>query len=413
MFPRTPNCIHLYTIFLIILSVYTTPVTAEVGDVLIRGASKSLTIGSSWELEEGYTITFKDIDRQGENALIELTKNNVKVSGDIMGEGDQFDYKKDIDGKEYTIISVKLTNMHSGSVELGYANQYSEGSYDAESTEQVKSSENIVKLITPSDGTVMDNGRTDRQDSIVWDFDWSDIESASEYQIYVKGKNTENPIIDKITTSSSYHHDNFGSYIVDRNKFWTWKVRAKVDGQWYDWSEPRTFNVEQANTDSRTSKQASTNSPTTEKSQLPIVNTNSATSISSNGAILQGTVNPNGLSTVVSFRAGNSNTQSHFTSTPVQYVGSGTSYRSVNYRLTGLSPSTTYSYYVSATNSAGAQNGGVVTFTTPRSATATYNPPSYQAPAKQTNKGSPFWDFILIIVGLIGSAIIYNIDLKT
>lgn len=394
--------VHKCLIMLIIILACITPVNAELGDVLISGASKSLTIGSSWNLKEGYAITFKDIDKTGENALIVITKNNEKVSGDIMKGGDSFVYKKKIDNREYTIISIKLTNIRSGSVRFDYVYQYSEGSSDTESTEASESFENIVKLISPSNGTVMDNGRTDRQDSIIWDFDWSDVENASEYQLYVKGNAAEIPVIDKITTSSSYHHDSLGSYIAESNRFgWIWKVRAKVNSQWYDWSEPYIFNVEKIDTDS----------PTSEKQQLPIVKTNSATSITSNGAILQGTVNPNGLSTQVTFRPGNSNTRSYFTSTPVQNMGSGTSYRSVSYRLTGLRPSTTYSYYVSATNSAGTQNGGVVAFTTLGSVTTTHNTPSYQAtPAKQTSKGSSFWDFILIIVGLIGAVIIYKID---
>lgn len=394
---------ELLGILLIILACIT-PVTAEVGDILISSASKSLTIGTSWNLKEGYTITFKDIDETGENAIIVLTKNNNKVIGDILKEGDSFVYEKKINNRKYTIISFRLGNIRSGSVRLDSVYQYSDGSNDPISTAQFNSFGNIVKLISPVNGTVMDNGRTDSQNSIVWDFDWSDVEDASEYQLYVKKDTSDNPVINKIITSSSYHHVNSGSYIVNRNRFgWIWKVRAKVNGQWCDWSDTYKFNVEEINTDP----------PTSEKKLVPIVTTYSATSITYNSAILQATVNPNGLPTQAHFAYYNPNTQS-YTATPYQNVGSGTSYKSVSYRLTGLRSGTTNYYYVIATNSAGTQSGTVVTFTTPKSATTPHSTPYNRAtPVKQSSKGNSFWNFLLIIVFLVGAIIIYKIDLKT
>lgn len=107
-----------------------------------------------------------------------------------------------------------------------------------------------VKLIFPLNGAAMDNGRTDCQDDEVWDFDWLDVENASRYQLYVKKDTSENPVIDTMTTRSSYHYVSPGSYIVDRNCYgWTWKVRAQVNGQWGEWSETRNFQVEKVNTD--------------------------------------------------------------------------------------------------------------------------------------------------------------------
>ncbi|MCD4766776.1 MAG: hypothetical protein K8R34_09725 [Methanosarcinales archaeon] len=106
-------------------------------------------------------------------------------------------------------------------------------------------------LISPKEDAVMDNGRTDRTDSIIWDFDWSDVKGATEYQLYVIGDTAKYPVIDRVTSSSSYHHSSPGSYIIESNRYgWTWKVRAQVNGQWGDWSETRTFSVEEVNTDS-------------------------------------------------------------------------------------------------------------------------------------------------------------------
>ena len=292
-----------FIVMLIIISTCITPVTAEVGDVLIRGTSKSLTIGTSWNLKEGYAITFKDTDKKGENALIVLTKNNKEVSADIMKEGDSFVYEKEIGNREYIIISIKLTNIRSGSVRFDSVYQYSDGSND------------VISTSTPV---------------------------------------------------------------------------------------PTPTTIEQV---------SAVTTPTQQRK--PIVKTYSAASITSNSAVLQGTVNPNGLSTRVTFIPGNSNTRAYFTSTPVQNIGSGTSYRSVSYRLTGLRPGTTYAYYVSATNGVGTQNGAVVTFTTPRSVTTTHSTPYYRAtPAKQASEGNSFWNFLLLIVILIGVIIIYKIDLK-
>ena len=276
---------------LLIILACITPVTAEVGDILINGTSKSLTIGTSWNLKEGYAITFEVIDEIAKKAFIVLTKNNNEVISDIIKEDDSFVYKKKIDGREYTIISITLNNIRSNSVWLNPVYQYSDGSNDVVSTP--------------------------------------------------------------------------------------------------------------------------TSNPTSTQQRKPIVRTDSATSITSNSAILQGTVNPNGLSTQAYFAYYNPNTQS-YTATPYQNVGSGTSYKSVSYRLPGLRSGTTNYYYVFATNSAGTQSGAVVTFTTPKSVTTSHSTPYNRAtPVEQSSKGNSFWNFLLILVFLVGAIIIYKIDLKT
>lgn len=108
----------------------------------------------------------------------------------------------------------------------------------------------IPALISPVEGAVMDNGREDGLDDVVWDFDWSDCPGATEYHLYVKLPSALNPLIDDQTiTSSSYHYVSTG-YIIDANRFgWTWKVGVKVDGMWHRWTETRTFDVEPVNTD--------------------------------------------------------------------------------------------------------------------------------------------------------------------
>ena len=108
----------------------------------------------------------------------------------------------------------------------------------------------IPSLISPEEGSVLDNGRTDGLDDIVWDFDWSDCQGATQYHLYVKHPGAIGPMINDDTIGDSSCHYVGHGYIIDRNRYgWIWKVRAKIDGQWGGWSEIRTFDVEPVNSD--------------------------------------------------------------------------------------------------------------------------------------------------------------------
>ena len=100
------------------------------------------------------------------------------------------------------------------------------------------------------DGNIMDNGRVDRDDDIVWDFYWPEVAGADGYQLYVIGKNAIYPVIDTFVSTSSYTNISEGSYIVDRHRYgWEWKVRARIGGIWGDWMPAHNFDVEPLNTD--------------------------------------------------------------------------------------------------------------------------------------------------------------------
>jgi hypothetical protein len=109
----------------------------------------------------------------------------------------------------------------------------------------------VPELISPAEGAVLDNGRTDRLNLEVWDFDWSDCPGATHYHLYVQHQGAPNPVINRSDlTQSSYHMATLGSYVADLNRFdWTWKVRAEVGGVWGCYSPERTFEVEPVNTD--------------------------------------------------------------------------------------------------------------------------------------------------------------------
>ena len=94
----------------------------------------------------------------------------------------------------------------------------------------------------------------------------------------------------------------------------------------------------------------------------PTVKTNSATSVTTSSATLNGTVNPNGASTEYYFEFGTST--GYGSTTTTTDAGSGTSDVTVDADITGLSASTSYHFRIRATNSAGTSYGDDQTFTT-------------------------------------------------
>lgn len=98
----------------------------------------------------------------------------------------------------------------------------------------------------------------------------------------------------------------------------------------------------------------------------PTVTTNPATSVTSDSAQLNGTVNPNGKSTTYYFEYGT--TKSYGSHTVTSNAGSGTNNVSVSATITGLSPNTIYHYRIVATNNGGTSYGRDRTFHTSASA---------------------------------------------
>jgi lysophospholipase L1-like esterase len=96
----------------------------------------------------------------------------------------------------------------------------------------------------------------------------------------------------------------------------------------------------------------------------PAATTTPATSITMDGATMNGGVTPNGLATDAWFEWGTDPTLATFSATSSQSLGSGTSSQTVNATLSGLSPGTTYYFRVGASNSAGTSKGAIVGFTT-------------------------------------------------
>ncbi len=94
----------------------------------------------------------------------------------------------------------------------------------------------------------------------------------------------------------------------------------------------------------------------------PTVTTRSATSVTLISATLNGTVNPNGVSTTYYFEYGT--TTSYGSTTSSTDAGSVTTDVSVSAGIAGLAPSTTYHFRLVATNSGGTSYGDDAAFTT-------------------------------------------------
>lgn len=105
-------------------------------------------------------------------------------------------------------------------------------------------------LISPANGTVMDNGCRDKSNGVIWDFDWSDVPDATAYDIRV-WHYLGIPWIRKTSlVTSDYHHESPQDYFSKSTLIgWRWMVRAKVGSVWGPWSRVGFFRIERLNTD--------------------------------------------------------------------------------------------------------------------------------------------------------------------
>jgi hypothetical protein len=94
----------------------------------------------------------------------------------------------------------------------------------------------------------------------------------------------------------------------------------------------------------------------------PVVTTNPATNVASSSATLNGSLDPHGLTTSVSFQYGTTTSYGHTSSMQSQ---SGNTFRNVTSNIGALSAHTTYHFRIVATNSAGIRLGSDRSFAIP------------------------------------------------
>lgn len=95
---------------------------------------------------------------------------------------------------------------------------------------------------------------------LVWNFKWSPVDNASEYELFVMNSDDRAPLlyvdgisekVEGITKSSDgaiiYHYVEENFVPPDRLQGWLWRVRAKVSGEWMPWSATQQFEVKAVN----------------------------------------------------------------------------------------------------------------------------------------------------------------------
>lgn len=102
----------------------------------------------------------------------------------------------------------------------------------------------------------------------------------------------------------------------------------------------------------------------------PVATTQAATAVTSSGATINGTVNPNGQDTTYAFQWGLTSNYGNVTPVPQASAGIGSADVPVSADLSGLTPGTVYHYRVVASNSSGGAGGTDGTFTTTGTAPA-------------------------------------------
>jgi len=96
----------------------------------------------------------------------------------------------------------------------------------------------------------------------------------------------------------------------------------------------------------------------------PTATTQAAISVTTSGAVLNGSVNPNGMATDVWFEYGLNPLLVGATQSPRQTIGSGVAAVSVNYTASGFTTGTTYYFRVCASSTAGTSLGTILNCTT-------------------------------------------------
>ncbi len=115
----------------------------------------------------------------------------------------------------------------------------------------------------------------------------------------------------------------------------------------------------------------------------PIVATEAASAVTETSATLNGTVNPDNLSTTYHFEYGT--TTAYGTSTSSQSAGSDYAVHAETAGISGLKPGTTYHFRIVASNMVGTSTGTDQTFTTPIStSTPSLTPPLVTTGATET-----------------------------
>lgn len=107
----------------------------------------------------------------------------------------------------------------------------------------------VPRLLSPDEGATLDNGCTNGQNGTLWEFDWSDCPDAEVYELYLELRGSVGPFNHPGLTESEYAALENRVVFEEARFGWIWKVRAKINDIWSDWSPERSFDVEPIDTD--------------------------------------------------------------------------------------------------------------------------------------------------------------------
>ena len=108
----------------------------------------------------------------------------------------------------------------------------------------------VLRLLAPEEGAILDNGCTNRENGILWEFDWSDCADAEAYHFFVQQRNAEEAFVDRRNVTDSSFSVLENGIVFEEARFgWFWRVRARVNGVWSGWSPERVFDVEPVDAD--------------------------------------------------------------------------------------------------------------------------------------------------------------------
>ncbi len=97
------------------------------------------------------------------------------------------------------------------------------------------------RLLFPVPNGVMENGCSNYSANKTESFTWAGVASATAYLIAVRHVNAATPVIAEVVTVPAFSRTS-NSYVADHNRTgWTWQVRARINGEWGNWSEVRAF----------------------------------------------------------------------------------------------------------------------------------------------------------------------------
>jgi hypothetical protein len=99
-------------------------------------------------------------------------------------------------------------------------------------------------LLEPAAGATLPNGAKSAGVPAEWIFRWMAVPHAQGYEVSVDSPAPEKLKIDSNVVGTSLRMLAHGVAATENCRGWRWKVRAKLDDRWSEWSSERPFNLE-------------------------------------------------------------------------------------------------------------------------------------------------------------------------